>query len=144
MRDVWGDPVKRDENLAPGPLALGSPFVKSTATTDKVRSEVDRLEMGLSMPQRKMDGVALTPEEYERFTDLAGQGAHRILARKMAYSFWDRIPEAKKRDMIEDTVRDARKKAKIVVMREYPRIRQAKIAKKKDEISALSRPVESQ
>ena len=91
------------------------------------------------MPQRKMDGVEMTPREYDRYIELAGKSAHKMLTRRMMNVRWGRMPDAMKRDRINDEIRDARDDAKRQLLREYPRIKQARRDADRAEIIELRR-----
>jgi hypothetical protein len=134
-RDMWGSPVRRDEKLAPPGAALLSPFRTSPTTNDPVRFEVNRLKMGLAEPDRKLEGVELTPAEYGRYAEMAGEISHRLLKTAMVQEVtdpktkethtlvsprWIAAPDGMKREIITRVVRESRDLAKQFIMREKP------------------------
>src|SRR3546814_1252429 len=65
-------PLARGKSFGPD---LVSPVWVSTERNDPLMSEVARLRLGLSKPQRKIGGVELAPEQYARYVYLAGAPA---------------------------------------------------------------------
>src|SRR3546814_1747271 len=70
--NLWGQPLARGKSFGPD---LVSPVWVSTERNDPLMSEVARLRLGLSKPQRTIGGVELAPEQYARYVYLAGAPA---------------------------------------------------------------------
>src|SRR3546814_15170893 len=64
LLNLWGQPLARGKSFGPD---LVSPVWVSTERNDPLMSEVARLRLGLSEPQRKIGGVELAPEQYARY-----------------------------------------------------------------------------
>ena len=71
-RNIWGEPIVLSGGLGPDII---SPVYTSTDKRDPVSDEILRLRLPLGMPPRSIDGIKLSPEEYDRFAVLAGNEA---------------------------------------------------------------------
>lgn len=71
-RNLWGEPVMLQGGVGPD---IVSPLYSSQETNSPADSEMERLRIGVKMPQRAIDGVDLTPQEYSRYVELAGSAA---------------------------------------------------------------------
>lgn len=103
-RDVWGDPIVRESPLSPI-ATLGIP-------NDPVRLEVDRLKMSIGAPTKKIGGVELTPQQYDRYQEVAGRLAHERLLKLIGQPAWKRLPDDVKRDVISQVITYARSGAR--------------------------------
>lgn len=68
-RNIFGEPRLMGGGLGPDML---SPIYTGSAEPDAVADELVRLELGVSMPSKQIDGVPLTPQEYDAFVVLQG------------------------------------------------------------------------
>jgi len=69
--DLWGDPIKIDTW---GPMIL-SPVRKSPKKDSMADAEIVKHGVQITMPEKHINGVELTPQEYNRFVQLAGRDA---------------------------------------------------------------------
>ena len=68
-RNLWGEPIVLSGGLGPD---IVSPIYTSTQTPSPIDKEIVRNQVSIKMPSRTLDGVELTPEEYSRYVELAG------------------------------------------------------------------------
>lgn len=69
--DIWGEPITLDTW---GPMIV-SPVRRSKVKESLADQEIVRNKVDISMPEKRIDGVELTPQEYNRFVELAGRDA---------------------------------------------------------------------
>jgi hypothetical protein len=75
---IFGDPITREGSLGPD---IASPIFVSTEKHDPVYSELVRLNMSVSKPDRQIQGVPLDPTQHAEFVRTAGQPPRRRLRR---------------------------------------------------------------
>jgi len=68
-RNLWGEPIILGGGLGPDMI---SPVYTKDITPHPVDDELLRNRVKISMPAKQVDGVRLTPEEYDRYVSLAG------------------------------------------------------------------------
>jgi hypothetical protein len=68
---------------------------------DPVINEILRLGVTPSMPDRKILGVDLTPQQYSEYVALAGKPMKQALDRIVALSKWPRISDVAKAELIQ-------------------------------------------
>ncbi len=117
--NLWGEPIERGDALGPN---LVSPIWSKRAVKDPVASEVVRLHVQLSKPQRQIGGVDLTPEQYARFTYLAGKPAKAFLDAYVASPAWRELPDPYKRRVMRETVESFRERARYQMVADNPRL----------------------
>ena len=74
---LFGEPIRREGSLGPD---IVSPIATTTEKHDPVLSEMIRLQTNPSMPQRKIRGMDLTPDQYAEFVAAAGRPANCWIA----------------------------------------------------------------
>jgi len=135
-RDLWGNP--RGINTW-GPR-LFSPIPMSEKRESLADEEILRLRVPVAMPSRKIDGVELTPQEYDRYVLLAGgeakapytnMGLKETLEDMMkgwAYQAQSDGPDGGKALMIKSMVHVFREVAQHQLMKEFPELADAVMA----------------
>ncbi|MXO72364.1 thermonuclease family protein [Alteraurantiacibacter buctensis] len=108
-RNIWGAPITDQGGVGPD---IVSPIWQSEAARDPVNLELMRLDYAPGYPQRKVGGVELTPEEYDRYLALSGQAAHDELARLVRSQEWRAMPDDDRIDAAQRIVREARADAR--------------------------------
>jgi len=113
-RDPFGEPIESKERVA----AI-SPITTSTLSTDKVRTEAARLEVGVAkapkyieLPaarDKKLGRVELTQEQQDIFATETGRLAHRILTPIVNAPTWDTTPDLVQRNAMAKVFEVARK-----------------------------------
>lgn len=106
--NTWGQPIKRGDALGPDLL---SPIWEKRQVKDKTLSEIARLRVGLSKPDRNVGDVRLTPRGYADLVRAGGMPAKSVLDQLTASPGWDRLPDGIKRVMIRRIVEQARSTA---------------------------------
>lgn len=120
IRDIWGQPTLRQET---GFERFLSPIRRSPAIQDKASQELVRLDVRPGTPRRQLGRVELSPAEYERYAELAGTLARRMVTGFVESPGYDRLPDTIKAMKIEDLFNKARAAARLAVKGEaLPRI----------------------
>lgn len=120
IRDVWGQPVLLQET---GVERFLSPIRRSPVIQDKASQELVRLDVRPGSPRRQLGRVELSPAEYERYSELAGTLARRMVTGFVESPGYDRLPDLIKAMKIEDLFNKARAAARLAAKGEaLPRI----------------------
>jgi len=98
---VWGEPIER-----PGtPISrFISPMQVSESKGSPIEREVERLNINIGMPNRKVRGIELSPEEYYDFVKNAGVPAAKLLNRLISESSWSSYSEDVREKIIKGVV----------------------------------------
>lgn len=132
-RDLWGNPRGIDSW---GPV-LFSPIPRSEKKDSPVDEEIVRLRVPIGMPDRKIGGVELTPQEYDRYVVLAGNevkspfgglGLRETLESEIQQSHYQQQsggPDGGKAIIIKSMVHVFRDLAQLQLLREYPDLAEA-------------------
>jgi hypothetical protein len=132
--DVWGDPVTRTgfsetgANLPASERAFGivrnlvTPVKSSKTTTDPVKKEVARLQLGLERPDKKVSlavdigredpvkfEIELTDRERRQFTFASGVLGKALVEQDIKSPEWKKLTDDERREKIKDRLSFARK-----------------------------------
>lgn len=107
--NVWGDPILLTGGLGPDMI---SPIYTSRVTPDKLSDEIVRLKVKLSMPNKEIHGVRLSPEEHNEYVRLAGGPAKRLLNELVESPAWAKMNDAQRRDTIKRVITATRESAR--------------------------------
>ena len=132
--DVWGDTISRtgftpmpagqpgDERLVGFVRNLVAPVKTSTVTTDPVKKEVARLQLGLERPDKKVSlavdvgreepvkfEIELTDRERRQFTFASGILAKALVEQDIKSPEWKKLTEDERKEKIRDRMTFARK-----------------------------------
>lgn len=99
-RNVWGEPIQLQMGLGPDLL---SPLYAMKERTDPESQEVLRLEAQLTAPDRKYQGIEMTPQEYSDLMKAGGQAAKQDIHQLVTSPTWKAIPDPLKRELIEES-----------------------------------------
>ncbi|MCK9543970.1 MAG: hypothetical protein M0R03_18275 [Novosphingobium sp.] len=105
-RNIWGEPIVNQGGIGPDFL---SPMAVGTALNDPVNKAMLQLDYAPGYPSRKVGGRELTPEQYDRYVEMAGKASHSALGTLIADPRWQGLPDedrAKAAKKIVDRVRD--------------------------------------
>lgn len=69
LRNLWGQPIQRGAGKW---YELFNPFYISPQKFTPVENEIIRLDGPIGLPQRKLEGIPLSPEQYSRYVELQG------------------------------------------------------------------------
>ncbi len=118
-RDVFGQPVQTEGGLGPDIL---SPVWTSTARNDPTLDRLIAAGAPISPPQRtyKAGGksVKWTPEQYDRLQEVTGQLAKPLLGSLTQGPGWSTMPRDDQQDAVRKVMKDVRKEARGVVLRQ--------------------------
>jgi len=146
QRDTFGEKIANRERLG-----VVSPIQTNTVTDDPVRAEAARLKVGVAkapesieLPaghDHKLGEVALTPDQQDKFGDVAGHLAHEIMAPMVNSPMWAHAPDMIKKRAFDIVFEKARGVARATVL--TPEQRQAEIVRITGELAKrLSQPIE--
>lgn len=132
--DVWGDPISRtgftpmtaDQTAADRAFGfvrnIVAPVKTSTVTTDPVKKEVARLQLGLERPDKKVSlavdvgqeepvkfEIELTDRERRQFTFASGILAKALVEQDIKSPEWKKLTDDERKDQIRDRLTFARK-----------------------------------
>lgn len=119
-RDVFGEPIG------------GGVDYKG----DKVVMEMQRLQIGASLPSRTISGVRLTEQQYEEYTRIGGRFAKMRLDSIVNSPGWDNVPAFAKIETIKNIIDAAHRQARSMIWLQNPDLRKASIEAKQKDISA--------
>jgi hypothetical protein len=113
------DPVSGEEIRTEGGVGpdFASPLWTRTPKNDPVTLELVRLRMGIGMPQREVGGQSLDGAEYEKLARRAGELGFASAKRLVTSTRYSRLPDEDKQEAIRRVYADARKQARIEVVR---------------------------
>jgi hypothetical protein len=119
-RDWLGEPVETKERLG-----VVGPVREQPVSNDKVRQEADRLDISVAAAPKKLHvgkgtGKAgmfeLTPEERDRFEQVGGQMAHKILAGVVSQPGYDGMSDMIKRIIFAQVLTASHKVAAVAAL----------------------------
>lgn len=114
-RDVWGR-----ENVSEGGVGpdIVSPIYTSTAQDDPVNQELAKAGVSVGLPQRRVGGVELSPEEYDRYHAVSGQRAYSGISQLVRSERWRSLDDEGKQKAVGKIVDAARKSARAEMVRD--------------------------
>ncbi|WP_022729780.1 hypothetical protein [Fodinicurvata sediminis] len=132
-RNLWGEPVVLEGGLGPDII---SPIYKQGEKDSPIDEEMIRLDLGVQLPTKTIEEIELEPEEYDRYVQLAGNGAKDPSTGLGAYDTLNGIMEGShplsgryasatdemKRTMIRRVIGEFRDLAREQVMQEFPEL----------------------
>lgn len=144
VRNLWGDPVLLGGGLGPD---LISPIYTSTEVSSPVDEEILANRVSIRMPYRQIDGVELSPKEYSRYVELAGNAAKDDTGRGLKETLEDVIqspeyrdatdgPEGGKALVLKEHVRAFRAMAKARMYEEFPYLVDKREALRAEKVAA--------
>lgn len=153
-RNLFGDPVVYKGGLGPD---IASPIYESPLSDNPAALEISRLNVDLTPPERTIGGnggraaIDLTPEQYDRYTALAGneakvfqgKGFKDYLREYVQTPEYQALSEAQgeymggKEDRIKFLHTQAKDAAKKILQQEYPELRKALLGDKMNAARAL-------
>jgi len=131
VRDVWGEPIVRGGSLG---IDAYNPIYESQITNDPVNQALISAGVFPSKLRNKIRGVELTPEQYDRYSMVAGRMAKQRLNAVVSLPNFSEIPLSARVKMLNHSVSSARETARAMMMMEYPEIMQQAIDNKQREL----------
>lgn len=108
-RDVWGRPITSGGGLGPDAF---SPVWLSKELRDPVNNELMQLDYAPGVPSKKIGDRELTPEEHDRYVELAGKASHAALTHLVSSPEWKAMDDVAKVKAAIKTVTAARRGAR--------------------------------
>lgn len=108
-RDVWGRPIVNAGGIGPDFL---SPVWVSEALKDPVNHELMQTDYAPGTLSRKVGDRELTPQEYDRYQELAGGLSHERLTTLVTSPQWKGLDSEQKAELARKTVAQARVEAR--------------------------------
>ena len=129
-RDLWGEPIDRASGIGWG-WDLLSPIASRVGKGDPVDQVIFDNRVKVSPPQRVIEGVRLTGDEYSQFVELAGRPAKEYLDKFVASPGFKRLsdgPEGAKAEVLRRIVLQFRDQARAQMLYLNPALRERVIA----------------
>lgn len=121
-RDIWGEPIVSEGGVGPD---IMSPSWTSTAKNDPVNREMLEIGARFDDPKRwiKKDGqrIDLNPQQYERYSEVAGRGTRKAIEALMADPAWSGLPVEQRAKNASDAAEAAKKAARAELFNAVPR-----------------------
>lgn len=117
--DLWGQPMPNQGSL--GPDALSAVY-ESRVNNDPVNQEMVRLGVSPAMPEKKIKGVQLTPDQYEEFQTTAGRLAKVQLDQMVNAPEWQAAPAFAQKEIFENTIKTSRQAAAGLMQMRHPEL----------------------
>lgn len=128
-RDLWGEPIPNSPAFGGSGI---SAIYESKANNDPVNKALMDLHISPALPSRKIRGVALSDQQYDDYSRIAGRVAKMRLNAIVAAPGFTGQPAEVRREVITRTVDGAREQARAQIMMTNPGIiREAMDAKRK-------------
>jgi hypothetical protein len=118
-RDQFGEPITREGGVGPDII---SPVYTSTVKNDPVAKEIEELGVSFGRPQRKIEGVELTDEEYDQYATISGTYARNLLQAVVSNQVYRNMPAWARKEYIEKMIRKARQQAKTAFIMQNPSV----------------------
>lgn len=89
---------------------------KAPVNTDPVKEEMDRLGYYPTAPEKKIAGVQLSPELYDRYEVMAGSMAKTALEGFVGHPSWGQMPPQARVAIMKSTIQESRKTAQAMIL----------------------------
>ena len=106
-KDIFGKPLERTGTVA---TRLISPVQVSKEKNNVVDTELQRLDIYLGMPGRRVGKTDIPPREYETLTTQAGQKLYKELHAMITADYYKKLSDINKEKLIRRKVSSIRKK----------------------------------
>ena len=126
LLNLWGEEVWREGGAINNLL---NPVYISTDKKDDVADEMVRLKMSPSMPKRDINGIPLTPVQYNDYVRFSGSTSRQLLGQIISGEEWKSIPDGVKVDIITDTLSRLRAVGRGRTMQKYPELIQGRVTR---------------
>lgn len=110
-RTLFGEPASRG-TTGSAALDLANPLYTSEESQDPAMRELSRLEVSIRRPDQKLDGLQMTPDEYDQMARETGAGARELVQRVMQEPGYAKLPDEEKRLQMRQAFERARAMAR--------------------------------
>jgi hypothetical protein len=117
--NMWGQPITYGGILGPD---LVSFIYMGEDPNDKVVNALIEMKHYPGMPGKKINGVELTPAQYNEFVRMRGIPTKLWLDKIVGTPYWDTMSQWRQAKEVDDSFRDADKAARQEMARRYPEI----------------------
>lgn len=140
MRDLWGDPVNRSSGLG-WAWDFVSPVASRADNPDPVTQAIIDNRIQISFPPRNIEGVQLTAQEYDQFSEMAGKGAKAYLDTLVSSPAFKKMsdgPDGMKAEIIKNVINNFRDQARQQMMMRNPELRDRAIFLQRENMRSLT------
>lgn len=140
MRDLWGDPIDRSSGIGWG-WDFVSPIASKADNPDPVTKEIIDNRISISFPDRNIEGVRLTPAQYDQYMEIAGKGAKAYLddlVKQPTFQQMSPGPDGMKAEIIKNVINGFREQARGQLMMRDPDLRDRMIEVQRDKMKTLT------
>ncbi len=140
QRDLWGDPIDRSSGIGWG-WDFISPIASKADNPDPVTKELVDNKIAVSFPDRNIEGVRLTPAEYDQYTEIAGKNAKAYLDELVKQPGFQKLspgPDGMKAEMIKNVINSSREQARGMMMMRNPELRDRAIQTQQQNMRSLT------
>ena len=118
--DVTGE-IRAHEGTGVPLFDAFNPFYMKERRDDPGINEMQRLRYFPGRVKDKIDGINLSPEQYQEYAIMSGQNSLNETRNLVALPSWEKIPDFKKKSMIQNIWRRNRAQAKLRMKRQLIR-----------------------
>lgn len=104
---IWGEPRSTAASQT-GIFSLFDPVNAHKTKDDPIFNEMRRLGLDIGLPSDTLNGVKLTPKEYEVYQGTAGYNIKQVLDTLMNSDAYSTIPDPQKPDVIDAVIKTGR------------------------------------
>lgn len=140
MRDLWGEPINRSSGLG-WAWDFVSPVASRADNPDPVTQAIIDNRIQIGFPPRQIEGVQLTAEQYDRFSELAGKGAKEYLDQLVASPSFKQMsdgPEGMKAEIIKNVINNFRDQARQEMLMRDPNLRDRAVFNQRENMRSLT------
>ena len=118
-RNIFGEEIGRGESALSRFLG---PYRHSLPTNDPIFQELDRIEYGVSLPQRTVYNQRLSLEEYDIYLQYAGQRLRQELERVMNTTGYQSADIMVKKEIVDNVASAVREEARVKLFPHWKRV----------------------
>lgn len=121
-RDAFGDPIKLEGSLGPDIL---SPIYHQSAKNDPLAEEMIRLKVAPGKLPREIEGVELTPQQYDAYQIIAGKATRLLNQTWLDNPVWKSMSDELRKKNLEAATDKARDVARDAMKLKFPALEQS-------------------
>lgn len=140
LRDLWGEPIDRSSGIGWG-WDFISPIASKADNPDEVTKAIIDNKISISFPPRTIDGVQLSAEEYDQFSELAGKPAKEYLneiVKTPSFAKMSDGPDGMKAELVKNVINNFREQARGQMMMKHPELRDRAINIQRENMRSLT------
>jgi hypothetical protein len=140
MRDLFGEPMSTASGIGWG-VDFISPIASKADNDDPVTRAIVDNRVNLTFPDRIIEGVQMTAQEYDEFSAIAGRTTKEQLDKLVGSPQFERLtggPDGMKAELIKDIVNQSREYARGILLRNNPALRDRAVAQQRARMQTLT------